>query len=102
VSNHPQTDKRTEIQERLHRPQIVAAAADLAQDILGDDPNRSAHSEGVARRAHFLTLTVEPQYAPLLLAAAWLHDIGYAPDLRRPASTPSMALAICAPPAGHR
>jgi hypothetical protein len=63
-------------------PQLVAAAADLTHDILDAVPDRLAHSRGVARRAHFLTLTVEPHQARLLVAAAWLHDIGYAPRLR--------------------
>ena len=30
----------------------------------------------------FLTLAVEDDQAPLLVAAAWLHDIGYAPGLK--------------------
>jgi HD superfamily phosphodiesterase len=30
----------------------------------------------------FLTLAVEDDQAPLLAAAAWLHDIGYAPVLK--------------------
>jgi len=63
-------------------PQLVAAAADLTHDILDAVPDRLANSRGVAHRAHFLTLTVEPHQAQLLVAAAWLHDIGYAPRLR--------------------
>jgi HD domain len=82
VSNHPQTDKSSEFEKRLQTPQMVAAAADLAQHILGSDSNRWAHSQGVARRAQFLTLAVEPHCVPLLVAAAWVHDIGYAPGLR--------------------
>ena len=82
MSNHLQTDNRSKIEERLQTPQMVAAAADLTHDILDAVPDRLAHSEGVARRAQFLTLTVEPHQARLLVAAAWLHDIGYAPGLR--------------------
>jgi hypothetical protein len=82
VSNHLQTDNWSKIEERLQTPQLVAAAADLTHDILDPVPDRLAHSRGVAHRAHFLTLTVEPHQARLLVAAAWLHDIGYAPHLR--------------------
>jgi HD superfamily phosphodiesterase len=76
------TEKSSEIEERLQAPQMVAAAADLTRYILEAAPDRLSHSQGVARRARFLTLTVEPPCAPLLVAAAWLHDIGYAPGLR--------------------
>jgi len=82
VPNHLQTDKRSNRAKRRRMPQIVAAAADQTRHVLDPDPDRLAHSEGVARRAQFLTLTVNPQDAPLLVAAAWLHDIGYAPELR--------------------
>ncbi len=68
--------------ERLQLPQMVAVAADLTRYLLDSDPDRLAHSQAVARRAEFLTLAVQPEYAPLLVAAAWLHDIGYAPGLR--------------------
>jgi hypothetical protein len=56
--------------------------ADLTQHILDSLPDRLAHSRGVACHAQFLTLTVGPHQAPLLVAAAWLHDIGYAAALR--------------------
>jgi HD superfamily phosphodiesterase len=82
VPNHLQTDKRSKRAKRPRTPQIVAAAADQTRYILDSDPGRLAHSQGVARRAQFLTLTVDPQDAPLLVAATWLHDIGYAPELR--------------------
>jgi hypothetical protein len=61
---------------------MVATAADLTRHILDSDPARLAHSQAAARRAELLTLAVEPEHAPLLVAAAWLHDIGYAPGLR--------------------
>ena len=80
--NHLQTDNRRELEERLQTPQPVVAAADLTHHILNAEPDRLAHSRGVARRAQFLTLTVEPHHAWLLVAAAWLHDIGYAAGLR--------------------
>src|SRR4249920_3391119 len=61
---------------------MVASAADLTRHILYSDPARFAHGQGVARRAEFLALAVDHESAPLLVAAAWLHDIGYAPGLR--------------------
>jgi predicted hydrolase (HD superfamily) len=49
----------------------------LLQDLL---PRRWAHVQGVAARARSLALVLGPD-ADLLEAAAWLHDIGYAPSL---------------------
>jgi HD superfamily phosphodiesterase len=82
VSTRLQIDNRSKIEERLQARRMVAAAADLTHYILNADPNRLAHSEGVAHRAQILTLTVEPSQARLLVAAAWLDDIGYAAGLR--------------------
>lgn len=42
---------------------------------------RWAHVQGVGQRATELTSTVAPADRELLVAAAWLHDVGYAPDL---------------------
>lgn len=42
---------------------------------------RWLHVQGVARRANELSGTVDEPDRPVLVAAAWLHDIGYAPDL---------------------
>ena len=81
MSNRLQTDNKSKIEERLQTPQTVAVAADLTRYILDAVPDRFAHSQGVARRAQLLTFTVEPNRARLLVAAAWLHDIGYAPGL---------------------
>jgi putative nucleotidyltransferase with HDIG domain len=61
--------------------------ADLAQTlawtVLADLPDRWAHTAAVARRAGELAVTVDPAERDLLVAAAWLHDIGYGPALRR-------------------
>jgi putative nucleotidyltransferase with HDIG domain len=43
-------------------------------------PRRWAHVQGVAARAHSLAPVLGAD-ADLLEAAAWLHDIGYAPGL---------------------
>jgi hypothetical protein len=81
VANHLPSDNTSKIEDWLQTPQMVAAA-DLTHHVLDALPSRLAHSQGVARRAQFLTLTVKPHQARLLVAAAWLHDIGYAPSLR--------------------
>jgi hypothetical protein len=62
---------------------MVDEAADLTRYILAADPERLRHSEAVAHRAEFLTLAVSVDQAPFLVAAAWLHDIGYSPGLRQ-------------------
>ncbi|MEV5574447.1 HD domain-containing protein [Spirillospora sp. NPDC052269] len=56
-------------------------ARDLAREHLESPlPRRWAHTQGVARQARTLAPMLGDQ-ADLLEAAAWLHDIGYAPDL---------------------
>ncbi|MEU4594944.1 HD domain-containing protein [Micromonospora aurantiaca (nom. illeg.)] len=62
---------------------LTANAKDLAGSLL-DSPKmarRWTHVQGVGRRATELTSTVAPADRDLLVAAAWLHDVGYAPDL---------------------
>ena len=60
---------------------IAAWAQDLARTLLADAlPRRWAHVQGVAARARSLAPAVGPD-AGLLEAAAWLHDIGYLPEL---------------------
>ncbi|QBS46280.1 phosphohydrolase [Nocardia sp. CS682] len=44
-------------------------------------PKRWRHVQGVVRRAQSLAGVVDDP--DLLIASAWLHDIGYTPDLRR-------------------
>jgi HD domain len=60
---------------------LTAWAHDLARTLLADAlPRRWAHVQGVAARARSLALAVGAD-ADLLEAAAWLHDIGYLPEL---------------------
>jgi putative nucleotidyltransferase with HDIG domain len=59
----------------------AAWARDLARNLLERSlPRRWAHSQGVAARAVELAPILGAD-AELVEAAAWLHDIGYAPDL---------------------
>src|ERR1700728_5008398 len=58
-----------------------AWAQDLPRTLLERPlPRRWAHVQGVAARARSLAATLGED-AGLLEAAAWLHDIGYLPDL---------------------
>ena len=82
MANHLQADKTSEVDEGPQTPQMVGRGADLSRYLLYSDPDRLAHSQAVARRAESLVLAVDQESAPLLVAAAWLHDIGYAPGLR--------------------
>ena len=60
---------------------IADWAGDTARTILETPlPRRWAHSQGVAAQARSLA-PILGRDTDLLTAAAWLHDIGYAPDL---------------------
>ena len=60
---------------------ITDGAHDLARTLLADAlPRRWAHVQGVAARARSLAPAIGPD-AQLIEAAAWLHDIGYLPEL---------------------
>jgi putative nucleotidyltransferase with HDIG domain len=59
----------------------VQWARDLAERLLADPlPRRWAHSQGVGRKAESVAHLVGPD-AEVLVCAAWVHDIGYAPGL---------------------
>jgi putative nucleotidyltransferase with HDIG domain len=56
-------------------------ARDLARTLLAEPlPRRWAHTQGVAAQAETLAPILGDD-ADLVIAAAWLHDIGYSPDL---------------------
>ncbi|GAA1296192.1 HDIG domain-containing protein [Saccharothrix xinjiangensis] len=54
------------------------AARELAGRLLVDLGDRWRHTRAVAARARELSVTVPPGDRDLLVAAAWLHDTGYA------------------------
>lgn len=54
-------------------------AADIARIQLAELPRRWNHTQGVARQAEQASAVVDDP--DLLVAAAWLHDVGYAPHL---------------------
>ena len=66
-----------------HDPRLVTEARALAEDLLGSTVGRWQHSQGVATRATQVSAAVPAPRRPILVAAAWLHDIGYAEPLRR-------------------
>lgn len=59
----------------------VAWARKLSAQLLADAlPQRWSHTQGVSRKAETVANVVGDD-AELLTCAAWLHDIGYAPEL---------------------
>jgi putative nucleotidyltransferase with HDIG domain len=59
----------------------VPWARDLARQLLEKPlPRRWAHSQGVGHKAESIAHIVGAD-AEVLVCAAWLHDVGYAPDL---------------------
>src|SRR5664279_4942880 len=64
-------------------PALIADARRLAKKLLRKAlPERWRHTQGVAGRAAELAVTVPAGDRPVLIAAAWLHDIGYAPAIQ--------------------
>jgi hypothetical protein len=61
---------------------LIDTAGELAARILEDNPERLRHSGAVAARARALAITVAPSAVDTLVAAAWLHDIGYGSQAR--------------------
>lgn len=53
----------------------------LARGLLSSQPARWRHVEAVARRATTIAPDVAPDDADLVVASAWLHDLGYADQL---------------------
>lgn len=51
------------------------------------------HTQGVANRAGEVAVTVPPADRCMLVAAAWLHDIGYSPLIRHTGFHPLDGLA---------
>ncbi len=64
------------------RARCVSRARELACRVLADEPERLRHSAAVAARAAWLASAVPDADAHLLVAAAWVHDIGYATALQ--------------------
>jgi putative nucleotidyltransferase with HDIG domain len=63
------------------RPVDVRDARDIAQVMLSDLPDRWRHTIAVARRAEELAAVLDLADPNDLVAAAWLHDVGYADEV---------------------
>ena len=61
---------------------LATTAQQLAAALLGHDPVRWRHTQAVVSRAAEAAGVLAPEQRAVLLAAAWLHDIGYHPALR--------------------
>ncbi|MGY1631148.1 HD domain-containing protein [Geodermatophilus sp. SYSU D01186] len=83
--DRPGTAERTRraTDELVSYPLIVDEARWLATRLLCLSGLRWQHARAVARRARSVSAVVAPADRPLLVAAAWVHDIGYAPSVRR-------------------
>ena len=65
--------------ERMYRVVAdVSRAAELSAQRLGGMGDRWRHTQAVAARASSASPAVAPNDRDLLVAAAWLNDIGYA------------------------
>ena len=62
---------------------MVHWAADTASSLLAPLGNRWLHVEGVAERARWVGKTFHDDDRLCLIAAAYMHDIGYAPALKK-------------------
>jgi len=60
---------------------LPAWAEEQAAALLSDLGDRWKHVQAVARCAERVSVILAPEDRPYLVAAAWLHDVGYAPDL---------------------
>ncbi len=56
-------------------------AARHAEELLAPLGDRWAHVRGVARQAAQVSVVLPPSERDVLVAAAYLHDLGYAPSL---------------------
>lgn len=60
---------------------LALTARALAHELLPGDPRRLHHVAGAARVATFVAHRLKLKSADAVIAAAWLHDIGYSTDL---------------------
>ncbi|WP_326568050.1 HD domain-containing protein [Amycolatopsis rhabdoformis] len=59
----------------------VDDAAGVAEKLIAPLGRRWSHVQSVAARARELSLAVPTEETDALVSAAWLHDIGYAPEI---------------------
>src|SRR5262245_37694101 len=61
--------------------QVSAARHDSEIELAESLPRRWRHVQAVAAKAERIALVVPVAEPPVLVAAAWLHDVGYAPRI---------------------
>jgi hypothetical protein len=62
--------------------ELTDRAAALAESYLADAlPGRWQHVQAVAAKAARLAIDMSPRDAEALIASAWLHDVGYSPEI---------------------
>lgn len=84
---------------------VVAAARMVAGELLqqlDDGGRRWQHTRAVAARAAEAVPLLGPAEGSLLLAAAWLHDVGYSPRVTRSGFHPVDGAAYVCTHAAHR
>jgi hypothetical protein len=64
-----------------HMTTLAQWASSHAEDLLAPLGDRWAHVQAVAERAGRVAIVLPAGEQDMLVAAAWLHDIGYAPAL---------------------
>src|SRR5205807_627459 len=62
---------------------LIQWAAELATSLLSPLGNRWLHVQGVVERAKEIIEILDQHDRVCLIAAAYLHDIGYAPELQK-------------------
>jgi hypothetical protein len=62
---------------------LPAWAEQQAAALLAGLGDRWTHVQGVAAQARQVSAILAPEDRPYLIAAAWLHDVGYAPPLNK-------------------
>jgi HD superfamily phosphohydrolase YqeK len=60
---------------------LTGWAAGYAEELLAPLGDRWAHVQGVVRQAHETAAILPAEEHEMLVAAAYLHDLGYAPAL---------------------
>jgi hypothetical protein len=62
---------------------LTTWASEQAEKLLAPLGNRWLHTQGVARLAKQISRALPQEDRALLVAAAYLHDIGYAPEIQK-------------------
>jgi hypothetical protein len=67
----------------VHPFDLPTWAEQQAAEHLTDLGDRWLHTRGVAVQAQGVSVALDPEDRPYLVAAGWLHDVGYSPALKQ-------------------